>query len=119
MQKDQKCDFTMITGAIKFSNKDWKTMHSEDNYQSIILILLFEKNFEQILESDNKIKLDVMLKNDPAKIIFSRLDLSLHDIIIIKGNCFLYHLPIRTRLNSCFSSEIQKPTIHYALNQIN
>ena len=82
MQKDQKCDFTMITGDINFSNTDWKTMHSEDNYQSTLLGLLLENNFEQIMESDNKIKLDVLL-------------------------------------NSCFSNEIQKPTIHYALDKIN
>ena len=82
MQKDQKCDFTMITGDINFSNTDWKTMHSEDNYQSTLLGLLLENNFEQIMESDNKIKLDVLL-------------------------------------NICFSNEIQKPTIHYALDKIN
>ena len=70
MQKDQKCDFAMITGDINFSNTDWKTMQSEDNYQSTILGLLFENNFEQIMELDNKIKLDVMFTNDPAKITF-------------------------------------------------
>ena len=45
-------------------------MQSEDNYQSTILGLLFENNFEQIMELDNKIKLDVMFTNDPAKITF-------------------------------------------------
>ena len=72
MQKDQKCDFTMINGDIIFSNTDWKTRHSEDNCQSSILGLLFENNFEQIMESDNKNKLDVLLTNDATKIIFSR-----------------------------------------------
>ena len=118
-QTDQKCDFTMITGDINFSNTDWKTMHSEDNHQSNILGLLFENSFEQIMESVNKTKLDVMLTNDPPKIVFSRLDLSLQDKLIINGNCFSGHLPFRTRLNSCFSNEMQKPTIYCPFNKNN
>ena len=35
--------FTMTTRNIHFSNTDWKTMHSEDKYQSTILGLSFEK----------------------------------------------------------------------------
>ena len=109
----------MISSDITFSNADLKTIHSEENYQSTILGLLFEKKIEQIMESDNKIKLDVMLTNDPANIIFRRLDLSLQDKLIMNGNCFSNHLPFKTRLNSCFSNEIKKPTFHYDLNKIN
>ena len=78
----------MTTSDKNFSNTDWKTMHSEDKYQSTILGLLFENSFEQIMESDNKIKSDVMLTNDPPKIVFSRVDLSLQDKLIKNGNFF-------------------------------
>ena len=69
---------TLVTGDLNLLNTDWNKMSSTDDYESKTVYLLSESNFTNIKLQ----KLDVLLTDNPEKLIESTTDEYLNKKII-------------------------------------
>ena len=74
--KQALLDFKLvvITGDLIFSKTSWDSMKSTDDYEQSILDILYEQDFNQILEHNNEKSLDVFLCNDDENFYISKED---------------------------------------------
>ena len=70
------CKFVVITGDINFSKTSWDSMESTNDYKQSILDIpcLCEQGFNQNLEYNNEMSLEVFLCNDDKNVYISEED---------------------------------------------
>ena len=70
---EHNCEHVIIAGDINLKHTDWSTMVSTDAYESELLELLVQFNYQQTL-ANNSCMLDVFLINDTSPIIHTAVD---------------------------------------------
>ena len=70
---EHNCEHVIIAGDINLKHTDWSTMVSTETYESELLELLVQFNYQQTL-ANNSCMLDVFLINDTSPIIHTAVD---------------------------------------------
>ena len=97
--KDLNCEKIMITGDINFSKTDWKAMTSDDPEEDLILEILIDHNFEQILAPEKAKNLDVFLVINPSLIINSFIEENVNKMYSIENKNLSDHNAFTTEVN--------------------